>query len=184
MSWSFALPKAIGFGNKALSYAKQFSIAFGFGRRRHRRLWRWPANSLQRPCTRFHSSDPFRRNNSSGRRHQCRTVDINECAAGVQGTLAANARKTRQVAVPVFRHRIAETNNDHASTFQELIADFVRAESFAEVTGDTNHITECELAIRLPADRAESWRTNLLAVLESWTGCRGNGCPPEESVGN
>src|SRR6266446_1927174 len=75
------------------------------------------------------------------------------------------------------RHRIAETNNDHASTFQELIADFVRAESFAEVTGDTNHITECELAIRLPADRAESWQTNLLAVLESWTGCRGERLP-------
>src|SRR5437773_1981465 len=75
------------------------------------------------------------------------------------------------------RQRIAATN-DHASTFEELVTDFVRAESFAEVTGDTNHIAECELAIRLPADRAEFRRTNLLVILESWTGSRGEPVAP------
>jgi len=75
------------------------------------------------------------------------------------------------------QHCIAPTTNDYASTFQELIADFVRAESFAAVTGDTNRIAECELAVRLPADRAEFWRTNLLTILESWTGARGESFP-------
>jgi hypothetical protein len=70
------------------------------------------------------------------------------------------------------QRRIAGTN-DWASTFRELISDFVRAESLIEVTGDTNRIAECELAVRLPADRAEFWRTNLLRILETWTGCRG-----------
>jgi hypothetical protein len=70
------------------------------------------------------------------------------------------------------RHRIA-TTNDYAGEFRELIADFVRAESFAEVTGDTNRLAEIEMALRLPPDRAEFWRTNLLTILEGWTGCRG-----------
>ncbi len=77
----------------------------------------------------------------------------------------------------LFQQRIAATTNNFAGTFQELIADFVRAESFAEATGDSNRIAECELAVRLPADRAEFWRTNLLTIFESWTGCRGEPLP-------
>jgi hypothetical protein len=74
------------------------------------------------------------------------------------------------------RNRMA-TTNDYAGTFQELVADCVRAESLVGVTGDTNRIAECELAVRLPPGRAEFWRTNLLAILESWTGCRGESLP-------
>src|SRR5437773_2620491 len=103
MRCSFALSRAIGFGIKARSYAKQLQLAFAFGRRRQCRLWRWSGEVAS--SARAHDFTlpiPFRRNNWSGRRHQCRTVDINECAAGIQGTLAADTPKTRQVAVSIL----------------------------------------------------------------------------------
>ena len=76
------------------------------------------------------------------------------------------------------QHRIA-TTNDFAGAFQELIADLIRAESFVEVAGDSNRTVEVALALRLPTDRAEYWQTNLLAILEAWTGCRGERLPAD-----
>lgn len=76
-----------------------------------------------------------------------------------------------------FRQPQIKSTNDFAAVFQELIADAVRAESFVEITGDNNRMTECELAFRLPADRAVYWQTNLLAIMESWTQRRGQPIP-------
>jgi hypothetical protein len=73
--------------------------------------------------------------------------------------------------------RRTAVSNDFALQFQELLADSVRAESFLAVTGDTNHLAEIALAVRLPADRAEFWRTNLLTIAENWSGGRSQALP-------
>lgn len=70
-------------------------------------------------------------------------------------------------------HRRAATTNDFSPVFQVLMRDLLHAESFVQVTGDTNRIDECELAVRLPADRQAYWETNLQAIAEAWTACRG-----------
>ncbi len=69
----------------------------------------------------------------------------------------------------IFQNRISGTN-DFAPILEQFFDDFVNVESFIDVTGDTNRLTEYALALRLPSDRAEYWRTNLLAILESWGG--------------
>ena len=78
-------------------------------------------------------------------------------------TLEKLARAPHQL----ISRRTAATN-DFALRFQELIADAVRAESFVEVTGDTNQLSEIEFVVRLPPDRAEFWRTNLLTIAGNW----------------
>lgn len=103
-------------------------------------------------------------------------VSMSELPAS-QALWRQTLEKLAQTPYQLFQRRIEATTNRYASTFQELIGDFVRAESFAEVTGDTNRIAEYELAVRLPADRAEFWRTNLLSILESWTGSRAETIP-------
>lgn len=92
-----------------------------------------------------------------------------------------NQTRQKLAAAPyqLFQHRIAPTTNEHRALFQEFIADLLRAESFAEVAGDTNRLAEAVLALRLPADRAAFWQTNLLTVIEDWTGQRGESLPPD-----
>lgn len=92
-------------------------------------------------------------------------------------------RKLSQAPFGLFQQRIDGTTNDYAPIFQALLGDLLAAESFAEVTGDTNQFTEFELAVRLSADRAEFWRTNLQVVLESWTGGRAEPLPAAQGAG-
>lgn len=80
--------------------------------------------------------------------------------------------KLAQAPFQLLQHRLAGTTNDYAPVFQELFGDLLQGESVAEVTGDTNHFAEMELAVRLPDARAAFWRTNLQAVVEAWTGRR------------
>lgn len=67
--------------------------------------------------------------------------------------------------------------NDFAGVFEELISDMLRAESLFEISGESNRITDCVLAVRLPEARAEYWHTNLLTIGEAWTGVRAEALP-------
>ena len=93
-----------------------------------------------------------------------------------QQTLGKLAKTPYELLTP----RIMSTN-DFAAIFRELITDATRAESFLEITGHSNRIVESGLAIRLSVDRAEFWRTNLLAILEDWTAIRAE--PLRERLG-
>lgn len=79
----------------------------------------------------------------------------------------------------LFHQPIASQGNDHSAVIRSLLEDSLRAESFIEIAGDGQQTTEYEIALRLPADRADFWRTNLLAILEDWTGVRGETLPAE-----
>jgi hypothetical protein len=66
----------------------------------------------------------------------------------------------------------AATTNDFAPAFREMWSDLAAAESFFEAHGDTNRFSELVLAVRLPPERADFWRTNLLEALTAWSGRR------------
>ena len=63
-------------------------------------------------------------------------------------------------------------SNVPAALLRPLLDDLVQEESYLEVRATTNQPSALVLAIRLDADRAALWRTNLAAVLESLTGLR------------
>jgi hypothetical protein len=62
----------------------------------------------------------------------------------------------------------AGATNPATAQLRPLLDDLVSAESYLEVRGATNQ--QMVLALRLPADRARLWETNLAAVLEALTG--------------
>ena len=67
---------------------------------------------------------------------------------------------------------VATTNTAAAPLFRPLLDDCVQSESYFEIRAATNQPGEIAFAIRLPADRAALWQTNLAAVLESLTGLK------------
>lgn len=106
--------------------------------------------------------------------------------AALPATQALKQQTLRKLAPAPFQllqHRVAGTTNDYAAAFQDLLADLLQAESFAEVTGDTNRVAEWELAVRLPDARAAFWKTNLQTVVEAWTGGRAGPLPAAEGEG-
>src|SRR5207237_2145698 len=66
----------------------------------------------------------------------------------------------------------AQTPVGASTLLRPLLEDLVQEESFLEIHGVTNHPAELALAIKLNEIRAELWRTNLAAVLESLTGAK------------
>lgn len=67
---------------------------------------------------------------------------------------------------------------DHSSSSQKLrplLQDLVQEESYVEVHAATNGPVDLVLAIRLSADRAHLWQTNLAAVLKSLGAKAGGG---------
>ena len=65
---------------------------------------------------------------------------------------------------------VPTTNPAAAPLLRPLLDDCVQRESYLEIRAATNQPGEIAFAIRLPADRAALWQTNLAAVLESLTG--------------
>ena len=63
-------------------------------------------------------------------------------------------------------------SNAPSALLRPLLDDLVQEEAYLEVRGATNLPGALVLAIRLDADRAALWRTNLATVLESLTGLR------------
>jgi hypothetical protein len=58
-------------------------------------------------------------------------------------------------------------SNAPSAQLRPLLADLVQEESYLEVMASTNQPLELVFALRLPADRAALWQTNLSAVLLS-----------------
>lgn len=69
--------------------------------------------------------------------------------------------------------RLGATNvalsNAPTALLRPLLDDLVQQEVYVEVSGATNRAAELVLAIRLPADRAAFWETNLSQVWQSLT---------------
>jgi len=67
--------------------------------------------------------------------------------------------------------RLWQTNvavsNAPTALLRPLLDDLVQHEIYVEASGATNHPAELVLAIRLPADRAALWQTNLPQILTS-----------------
>jgi hypothetical protein len=93
--------------------------------------------------------------------------------AELPATAELRDQTLQKLATAPFRfleQRIAEKTNDHATLVRPLVDDLLRAELYMEMRGVTNPAPELMLAIRLNAERAELWRTNLSTILTSWTG--------------
>jgi len=75
----------------------------------------------------------------------------------------------------------AATNGAPTRLLRSLIEDLVAEESYLEVRYLTNHPGELAFAIRLSAERAGLWETNLAVVLESLTGIRPRSAPDGRS---
>lgn len=79
---------------------------------------------------------------------------------------SANAQSPVSALLSIINYQLS-TNR-----FRPLLDDLVNEESFLEVRQAANQPGTLALAIRVNADRAVLWRTNLAAVLESLTGAR------------
>jgi hypothetical protein len=66
----------------------------------------------------------------------------------------------------------AATNGAPVSLLRPLLDDLVQEEFYLEVRNPTNQFGEFAFALRLSADRAAMWQTNLSVVFESLTGVR------------
>lgn len=77
--------------------------------------------------------------------------------------------KLARVPYKLWNQRVRMGTNDFAPLFRPLLDDLLRAESWLEVSGETNPTPDCVLAVRLDEARAELWRTNLSAALSTWT---------------
>ena len=69
-----------------------------------------------------------------------------------------------------LKSKIPPGTGDGAAQFRPLLDDLLSAEWFLQVRDATNGAPEYALAIRLNADRAQLWRTNLATVMQLWTG--------------
>ncbi len=69
-----------------------------------------------------------------------------------------------------LKAKIPPGAGDGVAQIRPLLDDLLKAEWFLQLRDATNGSPELALAIRLNADRAELWRTNLAAVLQLWTG--------------
>jgi hypothetical protein len=79
----------------------------------------------------------------------------------------------RKLATAPFRalqDKMPAGAKDQAESWQPLLADLLRAESFVEWRGTSNRIDQFALAIKLPDDRAKAWSANLGTILKAWTG--------------
>ena len=82
---------------------------------------------------------------------------------------------------PGVEKRLPDTNseprgaisaNDTTNPLRSLLQDLLDEESYLEIRAETNQPGELALAIRLRADHALLWQTNLATALESLTGTR------------
>jgi len=69
-----------------------------------------------------------------------------------------------------LKSKIIAGAGDGAAQLRPLLNDLLRAEWIFEVRDTTNGSPEYALAIRLNADRAQLWRTNLATVMQMWSG--------------
>jgi hypothetical protein len=68
-----------------------------------------------------------------------------------------------------FKSRWAYSTNDCADLLRPLLTDLIHAESYFEMRGVSNQPPEWTLALRLSAEQADVWRTNLATTVQTWT---------------
>lgn len=83
---------------------------------------------------------------------------------------AQTLEKLARAPLRAWPARAPGATNDFAAAFREILGDLAAAECFFEAHGDTNRFSELVLAARLAPERAEFWRTNLLAAFSAWSG--------------
>ena len=92
------------------------------------------------------------------------------------GLFASNQLST--AASPSSATNLPSTLNPQPSTLlRPLLEDLLQQECYVEVRQATNQPGELGFAIRLSAERAGLWETNLAAILESITGSRAVAVP-------
>jgi hypothetical protein len=69
-----------------------------------------------------------------------------------------------------LKSKIPPGAGDGTAQLRPLLDDLLSAEWFLQLRATTNGSPEFALAIRLNADRAQLWKTNLAAVAQLWTG--------------
>src|ERR1043166_4058118 len=84
----------------------------------------------------------------------------------------ALAHDTNQLATLSSTNPPIHQSTNPFSALRPLVDDLLNAESYLEIHQRTNQPGNLALAIRISAQRAELWETNLAAALESLTGAR------------
>ena len=92
------------------------------------------------------------------------------CTPEAQALRNQTLEKLARAPFDRFKSRIPSVTNDAAGWFRPLLDDALGGEWFLQIRDATNGSPEYALAIHLPADRAQLWRTNLENVLTAWTG--------------
>ncbi len=79
--------------------------------------------------------------------------------------------------------QLGSNTNDCAELLRPLLDDLAQAEVYLEMGALSNQPPEWCLAVRLPAQRAELWRTNLATTLTTWTGIDPTNAAPSSAAG-
>jgi len=84
------------------------------------------------------------------------------------GAPRPDARQTFPRALRMVEIENSPRHGDGAAQIRPLLDDLLSAEWFLQIRDATNGSPEFALAIRLNADRAQLWRTNLATVMQLW----------------
>lgn len=91
---------------------------------------------------------------------------------GLPATAKFHEHTLQKLARAPFRllHPRLATTNDFSTLLRPLLDDLLTAESFAEVRGTNDATRNLVLAVRLTGSQAQLWNSNLVTVLQTWTG--------------
>jgi hypothetical protein len=92
------------------------------------------------------------------------------CSTEARALRAQTLGKLSHTPYEWLKSKIPPGRGDGAAQLRPLLDDLLSAEWFLQIRDATNGSPEYALAIRLNADRAQLWSTNLAIVLQLWTG--------------
>ena len=95
------------------------------------------------------------------------------CTPEAQALRAQTLDKLSRAPCNWFKSKISPGAGDGAAQLRPLLDDLLSAEWFLQLRDTTNGSPEFALAIRLNAGRAQLWRTNLAAVMQTVDGHSG-----------
>jgi len=90
------------------------------------------------------------------------------CSPEAQALRQQTLNKLSRAPYNWLKQKIPANQGDGAAQLRPLLDDLLSAEWFLQVRDATNGSPELALAIRLDADRAQLWQTNLGNVLQAW----------------
>jgi hypothetical protein len=92
------------------------------------------------------------------------------CSPEAQALREQTLNKLSRAPYNWLKQKMLSGMGDGAGQLRPLLDDLLGAEWFLQIRDATNGSPEFALAIRLNANRAQLWQTNLGNVLEAWTG--------------